>query len=378
MAIVTRYFSTAAAGAGDGTTWADRAVFFTAGAYSTVITGFSFAGSDSLKVLIGPGTHTVTVAMASGLFANPPTAANPIMFYGCDSSGNELAPPDPDWTSDRPNFDSSGFPVISTTSNINTSSIALSQWRCIAFTASGRNGALISDSVLDWCVVTNSTSNTSAACITSISKITNCVLTCTGTSYAQVASLGAGTMLDNIRIIGNSSASSGNRDGLTLTGTTVGTFLSRACSFNNPGAGIISSSTNVNQRFFLSKCMAIDNTGSGFKFASTASQVGVSELTHCMATGNGAYGLDAQSAANVLVLHSRFRDNTSGNFNGLGNYPVSGQGIYTTDSDDASEYRDSSTDDFQIKSGATIAGYGFGISEQAAAGSSGSSYVFIG
>ena len=71
MAIVTRYFSTASAGAGDGTTWANRAILFTGGAWSTVITGFAFNGSDSMVARIGPGTYTVTVGMASGLFANP-------------------------------------------------------------------------------------------------------------------------------------------------------------------------------------------------------------------------------------------------------------------------------------------------------------------
>ena len=36
MSLITRYFSTAS-GAGDGTTWADRAALFAAGAWSSVI-----------------------------------------------------------------------------------------------------------------------------------------------------------------------------------------------------------------------------------------------------------------------------------------------------------------------------------------------------
>lgn len=65
MAIVIRYFSTASAGSGDGTTWADRAVFFTGGAYSTVLTNFDFSGSDTLHCYLGPGTYGIGETLGS-------------------------------------------------------------------------------------------------------------------------------------------------------------------------------------------------------------------------------------------------------------------------------------------------------------------------
>ncbi len=88
MATVTRYFSTAGAGTADGTSWANRAALFSGGAWSTVITGFNFTGSDSLECRIGPGSYTITASLASGLFANAPTVSNPLILQGCDSSGS--------------------------------------------------------------------------------------------------------------------------------------------------------------------------------------------------------------------------------------------------------------------------------------------------
>src|SRR5689334_12015839 len=102
MAITTRYFSTTGAGAADGTTWADRAALFSAGNWSTVITGFNFAGTDSMVARVGPGNYTCSQSLASGLFANPPTIANPLILHACDSSGNLIDPPSPTWTADLP------------------------------------------------------------------------------------------------------------------------------------------------------------------------------------------------------------------------------------------------------------------------------------
>lgn len=381
MAIVTRYFSTAAAGAGDGTTWADRAVLFTAGAWSAVITGFDFSGSDSLKCLVGPGTSTITVALAAALFANPPTAANPMAIHGCDSSGNQLTPPDPDWRSCDPEWDDSGLPVLATTTNIITTSLPQCLWRLVKLTASGRTGgAVVTDCRgFDWGVIENSSNNASTgawATASATCHILNSVVTNTGAAYNYGINLfSAAASAVNCRVVGNA-GTSGNRRGIDFSGASAG-VVSRCTVLDNGGSGVAMSSVSAAAILHIFESVIANNDGSGVLLPSTASQTGVSIINRCMITGNGAYGIDGQSAARVYALNNRLRDNTSGNLNGFGNYPTD-FGNYTTDSDDASEYVDSGAGDFQIKSSSTIAGMGFGVSEQAPAGGGGGAPVITG
>lgn len=361
MAIVVRYFSTSGAGAADGTTWADRAALFSAGNWSSVITGFAFNGSDSLEARIGPGTYTCSQSLASALFANPPTVANPLTLHGCDSSGNRLAPSNPGWQSAQPVDWDSGLPVIATTTNLQTFNLATLIARHIKLTASGRNGVVAGvTALMDWCIVENSTSSSSAAGIQQ-GIVQNCSVVMSGTSYDYGLQIGNSTIAKNVRVVGG--GSSGNRYGITMNGTStlpVGVMLT---SILNGGAGFASISTNTAQRFNLSKCVFANNGGSGLLLASTASQTSYCEIDACMITGNGGYGIDAQSGARTVATNNRLRDNTSGNFNGFGNYPTDLDN-YVTDSDDATDYADSGTYDFRTaKENATLWGKGYGMDE---------------
>lgn len=372
MAIVTRYFSTPTdvAGAGDGTTWADRAALFSSGNWSSVITGFNFAGSDSLLCLIGPGTYTCGQTLASGLFSNAPTTTNQLYLHGADSSGNALTPPQPGWTADQPAWSMTGIPVIETSTNIATSNQLGVFMRLLNLEASGRtsSGGVLAAGSLEWVMITNSTNDVDTSAIVGPEKIARVIVRMTGASYSFGIQLGTGNAGSKVRIEGNA-GSSGDRNGVVLAATTQLSTCVDVLSVGNGGHGFASTSTNVNQRVMLVGCMAIDNGGDGFRFASTASQVQINQLTGCVATGNGGYGVNAQSAANVLVLDSRFRDNTSGNFNGLGNYPTSFDN-YTTDADN-SEYADHASGDYRIAHDAAIAGMGFGISQEPSPGGGG-------
>src|SRR5690606_38306544 len=124
-----------AAGDETGSSWANRATLFSEGNWSTVITGFDFSGSDSLKCLIGPGTYTCSQALASGLFANAPTAANPLILHGCDGSGVALTPSNPGWVSAQPVDWDSGLPLIATSTNTTVSNLANSVLRLLKITA---------------------------------------------------------------------------------------------------------------------------------------------------------------------------------------------------------------------------------------------------
>lgn len=370
MSVVTRYFSTTAAGAGDGTTWADRAELDPSGGWSTVITGFNFSGSDSLRCFVGPGTYTFTTTLASGLFANPPTVVNPLLFVGADASGNILAPPDPDWVSAMPDFSDATLPVLATTTNIATSSLSTAYWSLLKFTASGRNGAVMTAGLgLNWTQVINSTAHTSAQVVTN-QRVINSILKATGESYDAVFQL-ASSVHDpyNVRIEGVA-GSSGDRRGLESTAGVVVT-ATMLTVVNCGGAGVINTSSSTAASIRLLRCVVANNAGSGLEANATASQNDTYEVDSSMITGNGAFGINGNSdAARLIVRKTRLRDNASGNITGIGNYPTD-LNIETTDSDDATEYVDASGGDFRIKSGAAIHGQGYGVSDQPSSGSGG-------
>lgn len=366
-AVVTRYFSTASAGAGDGTTWADRAQLINAGTWSSVITGFNFSGSDSLIAYVGPGTHTATAALASGLFSNAPTAANTLTIHGCDSSGNPLTPPDPDWTSDQPAWTDSGLPVIATTTNVQTLNLGSLHIRLIKLTSSGRNGVVASSgATIDWCSIENSTANTSAVCTYALNGcVSNSLLSCTGSSYSAIVQAANSSLINNCRVVGVI-GSSGNRHGIEYAGTNNMAVVSRCTVLSNGGCGFSSGSTNASQLYFITKSIFANNGSDGIKFASTASQTNFERVSDCMITGNGGYGLNGQSGGRASVAHNRFRDNTSGNITGnLNNIEIDS---YTTDSDDATDYVNSASGDYRVANDAAIAGLGYGVSEEPTAG----------
>jgi hypothetical protein len=364
-AIITRYFSTSSAGAGDGTTWADRAALFSAGNWSTVITGFNFSGSDSLMAIIGPGAYTCSQSLASGLFSNAPTSANFLFLRGGDSSGNLLTPPDGNWTSDLPAWDDSGLPDIQTSTNISTINLAATAVTLFKFTATGAttNSPLgtQNSTVYNWVSVTNSASNTGASVVGGVAQVSNSVLRFTGTAYSAIAS---SPIMTNVRLEGNASASSGNRYG--WSSNTASPALNRVTVINNPGGGIVSTASSTAFSMTLANSVVMGNAGPGILLPSTASQTSTSRLFNNYIANNGTYGIDAQSGARVLASWNRLRDNASGNFNGFGNFPTTTTN-YEVDASDT-ELVNTAAGNYQVDSAATIWGMGFGVSEEAAAG----------
>lgn len=365
MAKVVRWFDSVGAGLADGTSHANRAQFVNAGTYSAVITGFNFSGSDSLECLLEPGTYTVTAAIASGLFANPPTVANPLFIHGADASGNKLDPSNPNWTSAEVVDWDSGLPVLAATTNMAHLSLATCYFRLIKLTSSGRTGgSVVTAGRLDWIVIENSTSNTGTAGCSGLTRGDNIAVVMSGTAYDFGFSAAGDHRLHNIRAEGNLSASSGNRRGATRTGASVATWFSDICIFNHVGDGFIDLSTGTGATMAIDNIVVANCTGNGIKLNATASQTNITSIHNAIVTGCGAWGLDGQNA-NTWLCNARFRDNTSGNITGVTNYPTDNY-VYTTDSDDASEYVDATNKNFLIKNTATIWGRGLGVGDQAA------------
>lgn len=365
-AVVERWFATAAAGAGDGTSHANRAALFSAGNWSTVLTGFNFAGSDSMKAYIEAGTYTITAALAGGSFTNAPTPANPLIFVGADTSGNQLSIPDPSWTSAQAAWSTSTLPTLNTTTNIVTINLTTgSAVHCylINFTASGRTGGQVLSigGGLFWCQVTNSAANTLASAVTNVTQVYGSVLSCTGSSYDAIfAPVTADRHVSNSRFIGVT-GSSGNRRG--IVGTINNTF-DLITVINCGGEGIIYTGASASQNVKISRSVIANNGGAGLKANSTASQTLGYDTSGCMITGNGAAGIDGNSnAARWLVQHNRLRNNSGGDITGLGNYPTNLDNT-TTAGSDATEYVDATNGDFRIRYGSVYWGKGYGVQDQ--------------
>jgi hypothetical protein len=374
MALVTLFFSTAAAGAGDGSSWANRAALFTAGVWSPLITDGDFSGG-SMRCLIGPGTYACGSDLTSAMFVAgavgvAPAVSNPLYFHGCDSSGNALSPSNPDWMCVEPVDWDSVLPVIASTGNFTISAFIL--YRLMKFTASGRTGSIItSDGSMDWCVVQNSTSNAAANAVSNSSLVvTNCAFACTGAIYLSVWLPASG--FRNVRVRGNT-GSSGSRDGVATALNVNGVGL---CSFGNGGRGLVYTGTSASVAWRVHNAFMIDNVGDGVTLPNTGAQTGRQEFDRLVVTGNGGYGINGGANTHILLTNSRLRDNNGGG-TGLNilwdttNYPANLDN-YTTDSDDATEYVDGdnadlSLRDYRIKSSASAI-VGRGYYEQVATG----------
>jgi hypothetical protein len=373
MAIVTRYFSTTGAGAADGTTWANRAALFSSGNWSSVITGFNFSGSDSLECRIEGGlTYTCSQSLASGLFANVPTALNQITLAGCDSSGDELAVPDPDWVSSQPAFSTTTFPVLSSSTNIAMINLNHCNARFLRLESSGgTTNPPVSNAwrgLLSWCYLLNSAANTSAHCLnmTSRVRVANCVLVVTGSSYnANVLITNTDSMLSNCRLVGNASASSGNRRGCFASQHTV---VTGCTAMDHIGDGFTVDATAVDQQAWFLNCLA-DTVGNGFSRVNTSgTQTFYTHFTRCIATNCTGYGFLATGSNRAHLFYCRARDASSGN--AVDNSPTGT--LYTTAETDANEYVDAASGDYRIKNTATIWGKGYGPGDEPPSGGGGS------
>jgi hypothetical protein len=369
VAIVVRYFSTSAAGAGDGTTWADRAAFISGGAFSTVITGFNFGASDAMEARIGPGNYTLPNDFSAARFTvAAPTARNPLYFFGANSDGTAIAP-NYSWIAAKESLDVTGFPNFNGTASF-AFNLPYTRYRCIDFTYS-RGGNLIGAHnfvVFENCKVCNTANSTSAAAIACAEtmEFVNCHFECSGTSYTFIAQATGGAsaqVFRNCRFIGNASASGGNRDGVVLN-TNAQMAFGRGCTILGAVRyGVwVSASASVSPGARIINC-TIYNCGTAV-FANTDAATASHNIVDKCFIANCTTGIDANVTA-AIVRSNRIR--------------VSGTAIdipdngYQSDNDtsagsDSAEFVDAANGDLRIKSTSTFWGKGLGAADEAATG----------
>jgi hypothetical protein len=377
MALVTRYFGVTAAGAGDGTSWADRAPFVDgSNILSTIISGFGgFSFGDSLVCMIGPGSYDLDSSLGNAQFSVAPTVARPCIFHGCDDNGVPLEPNG--WVSAQPCNWESDLPVITLLpTNANYSGTALI-FRFLKLKEANTNGVLGNNpGQVSWCVIEHATTNGSAVGINigGNTNINDSVVRMLGDAYNYCIGMAAGTTAYNCRLEGNIEANTGFRaGGYGTTQNGSGREFVRCTSFGHPGIGFSFNQTGGINYSHIMNCVSANNEGDGYALAPAATQSQITTLYGSIAVNNGGYGVDVRGGGNNLISGGRFRDNTSGNFNGMGNWPVD-LNILTAGTD-ADEFVDAAGGDFRIKNTSDLWGRGIGAGDEPAAGGGGGSPV---
>lgn len=363
--MVTLYFGANAAGAGDGTSWANRAAFVSVlGSLSTLITGHDFS-SDALTCVVGPGTHTLSQNVNGAIFATPPDRANHLFLRSCDASGNLWSPPKPGWTAAEPAWDTTGMPVVSMGATLAHHYISVFG---LLLRSSSSSGVISATGVkASWCVLEGT--GTGSGATVANGYLSNCVVRCLGSSYAAAVSMNANGHTDNVRAEGNPSATSGDRHG--FVGAGGGRFsLNRCVAVDNPGHGVALMGDNANRSLTAFRCLSYGNGGDGYHSGSTTLTGNeLNRVDGCVAVGNGGYGVVCGTPPG-LVMGGRYRNNTSGVASGLGEGGVfgaeTGAGI------DADEFVDATGGDFRIKNTSALWGKGIGAGDEPAASGGGS------
>lgn len=371
MAIVVRYFSTTAAGAGDGTSWANRAAFISGGAFSTILTGFNFDGSDALEARLGPGNYTLPNDFSASRFTvAAPTARNPLYLFGSNSDGTAIAP-NYSWNAAQSDLDPTGFPNFTTTPSF-TFQLTNCRYRCISISSS-RGGDLISGAIgafFENCFIDNIGSHINAGAMSVLEgmELVNCQIQCSGTSFTRIIGSSSTNPIQafrNCRIKGNASASSGNRNGIVLA-SNAAYIVGRNCTLLNiPGTAIIHTvvgSASVALRVI--NC-TIYNCGTAINIGSNVSTSGQNNIIDKCFIANCTTGITATTLA-AIVRSSRIR--VSGTALSL---PANS---YQSDNDisagsDSAEFVNAAGGDLRIKSSSIYWGKNIGAADEMTANS---------
>jgi hypothetical protein len=334
--------------------------------WSPAITRFDFGGSDALECRIGPGSYTCSQTLAGSAFTTAPTIAKPLFLFGSDSSGNRLTPPY-GWTSDSGDLDHSQMPVIATGSNIailNQISATATMLRL----ESAQVSRIVDRVGLEWCSVLQTAGNTSTVTVLAGDRrpVRNCTIEIQAAQYDYVMSTASNIHTHNCRLRGTS-GTSGLRAGIGLVGpggNDTGAPIVEQCTVIGVGGpGILLASSSASGSGHVRRCVVYGVGGHGFSGRTTSGQTNLSTVENCVAVNCGGFGIKAEQS-HIFVRNTRLRDNTSGNFDGLANYPTDLDNI-TSAGTDAAEFVDAAGGDFRIKSTCSWAGRDIGVSEQA-------------
>lgn len=365
MAIVTRYFSTSSAGAGDGTSWADRAALIVSSQWSSIIRSFNFSGSDSLIALVGPGTYVCNQSLADAAFTNPPRLGKTLTIAACDSSGNQIGPVDPNWSAAQPIWDLTNIPRIEVAANIRIANQSWTHFRNLHFlnpSTNNNTGGVTGGGYFSWCVIENNQSGASASGVaaTSAGSYTNCAVKVTGSTFDYAVDIATtSTSFNNVRIETNASASSGNRAAFKKRGNAP-QQLNRVVIYGAPLIGFDHQNDGTVSYLWLQNCIAYGCGTAGARQAATTTLTRLCNYDSCIFVNNGTYGVDT-GGDNVVLTNSRLRDNGTADRSNT-NIPL--VDCVTSAGVDADEFVDAASGDLRIKNTSSLWGKGIGAGDE--------------
>lgn len=248
--------------------------------------------------------------------------------------------------------------------------------------------------VLEALKVTGSVAN-SLVIIGVDSLATNCVIENASTSASAI---GIAANNATSEVIGNDvTLSNGVAGSIGISTTSVcchnrvknagGTGISieattKPCAHNTVfESGIGISTTSTTTAYSLMNNTIVNCSGDGIDIVTSTTAIQTIIGNHI--TGCGGYGIDFNtSTCSKVLVNNRFRDNTSSNINGDGDWGLgTNQLNITSDDTDALDFTDQSADDYSLKTGAAGARRGLAylsnIGSEGTPASGGSSGGFI-
>jgi hypothetical protein len=305
MGVVTRFFGPLASGTGDGTTWGDRAALLSAGAWNTLIRSHNFNGTDSLRCIIESGTYAVpAISFTSG---NPSVANRLSWFAGTDAG--IWQPPTPTWNCCQPLWDTTGMVTMTCTANI--TGVRHMDLHGLRIHNTGA-ATTLNYAFSNWCEFRNSFSSTSGYAGFA-NEMTNCVLQHSATtSFGAVLFPEIQTTVNNVRLQGNLTATSGIRGGLLANG--IHFKGSQLCVIDCQ-VGMLNNNTafslGVDHCTFVNCPVAVQDRGNTGTFAGQIAH----NLIHNSTTGVSLTDLTPKTRAVISNVFNAVTNLHSGNGN---------------------------------------------------------------
>lgn len=371
MALVTRYFSTTAAGTGDGTSWENRAALFVGGNWSSVITTFVW-GTNRLECRIGPGNYTCSQQLSSAILHASSTGFS-LILYGCNSDGTLWT--SPKWSSAQSVFWENEIPCIDYTldGTVITFSTFLRGIKIKRGNNTHGSGSIISNCTCDWVIAEFHPNISTTGIIVSPSTgsvYTNTVIKSYSLGYArafQLSGAGAINFAINCRVENIITPVNGTRIAFETNRILSGTATSNIvnCTVVN---GIIGFSCGLSARMVVTNNTIITSSvGVESTITTPASYISLLQCNQNFIVSPTGVKEGIGGTRFSLVVENRIRAATPLNIN----TDQPSWNNYTDSGSDTDEFVDAANGDYRIKRTSIYWGKNIGAGDEPASADNG-------
>lgn len=346
MALTKRYVTQDGAGDLSGTS----SDFSNAMSWAGMITDLNTPRAGYKYIVKGNVANAGTTTTLTG----DGSTTSPNVIEGCQTSEGDLYA---NGRSSGGALNTANFPVISYTGTgrFDASGATHLVIACLSITSAASNPTVtlgLANTIKN-CSVSNTGTNASSVCISMtaagqdlIIENNDCITASTGAGHAIRT-----TASDSI-IIGNRVKCAPGTGIVTRDSIVMGNTIYECTN------GIASDQTTTYLRILNNTI--VNCTADGIDITTGSTQAHVIKGNHI--TGCGGYGIDFNTSTCAKRLgHNRFRDNTSGNVNGGGDWEEgTSQSDVTSNDTDADDFVDQASDDYSLVAGAPATSKGIG------------------